>query len=150
MPHESILIVDDDPRLARAMLTRLRAVGYTVAHADTGAAALAALRDFHPHLIILDIRLPDMLGFQVCESIRAISTHRETPIVFVSANASGEDRRKAALAGGTDFLAKPCPSQTLLETVQRLCATRATTENHSSQVHDEHTAAKPHKEIAPC
>lgn len=117
---DPILVVDDDLRLARALLTRLRAAGYAASHADSGRAAIASVQASRPGLIILDIRLPDMEGFAVCESIRSLATLHDTPIIFLSGNASPEDRRKAAAAGGTEFLAKPCPPATLLKAIERL------------------------------
>jgi len=119
-----ILIVDDDPRLARGLLTRLRAAGYEAAHAEHGAGALDALKTLRPSAIILDIRLPDMDGFRVCELIRADPANGRMPILFLSANASGEDRRRALAVGGTVFLAKPCDSATLLAALRSACGER--------------------------
>ncbi len=118
---KSILVVDDDVRLARAVLLRLSAAGYQAVHADCGRAAIERAGDRVPDAVILDIRLPDMDGFDVCRHLRAMPPLRNTPIVFLSANASREDRQRAAEAGGTRFFAKPCSPPELLATLKQLC-----------------------------
>lgn len=118
---DTILIVDDDVRLARAVQSRLRAAGYTSTHADCGRAAIQAAEETQPYVIILDIRLPDMTGFDVCERLRMNPSLRGVPIIFLSANSSSADRRHAMSSGGTEFLGKPCPPDMLLATIRRVC-----------------------------
>jgi DNA-binding response OmpR family regulator len=122
--RDSILVVDDDTRLATALVMRLRAAGYNAAHAACGRAGILCAEQMRPSAIVLDIRLPDMEGFQVCESIRKIPSLHDTPIVFVSANSTQSHRARANAAGGTAFFAKPCPASLLLETIRRLCDAR--------------------------
>lgn len=121
---ELILVVDDDMKLAHAATVRLSAAGYEVAHAATGNAALELASRRTPDLVVLDIRLPDIDGFEVCERLRAMPLIQNVPIVFVSANSSAADRQRAKAVGGTEFLSKPCPSSLLLGTIKALCDRR--------------------------
>lgn len=117
MPN-TLLVVDDDLRLARAMLVRLRAAGFDVTHAIDGRAALDHALQTSPELVVLDIRLPDMSGFEVCRRLRELPQTRNTPIIFHSANSSQKEREHANAAGGNQFLAKPCSSTDLLAAIR--------------------------------
>lgn len=119
-----LLIVDDDIRLATAMLARLRAEGFDPAHADCARTALEAAYRMRPSVVVLDIRLPDMDGYEVCKRLRATPSLCQTPIVFLSGNSTPEDRRRALQAGGNAFCAKPCPHGELVAAIRELLLTR--------------------------
>jgi DNA-binding response OmpR family regulator len=142
---ETILVVDDDFRLAKALVLRLRAVGYAPTHAGCGLQAVDEACKVGFSAIVLDIRLPDMTGFAVCERIRQSECNRSTPVLFLSGNSSADDRRTAMKAGGNEFLAKPCPADTLVSAIRRLCATRAA--DHEPGLHHNH-AAEPQADAA--
>ncbi len=102
-----ILIVDDRPdnlRLLHAMLTQ---AGYDVRRAINGATALMGVRAILPDLILLDINMPDMDGYEVCRRLKQDPVTREIPVIFLSALDEGLDKVKAFSAGGVDYVTKP-------------------------------------------
>jgi two-component system, OmpR family, KDP operon response regulator KdpE len=101
---DHVLVVDDEPQFLRALATSLRGAGYDVATATTAAEALAAAGLRPPDAVILDLRLPDGSGTDVCRELRTWSA---APIVLVSA-VGDEDEKIAALdAGADDYVTKP-------------------------------------------
>lgn len=102
---ERILIVEDDEAIAQGIEYQLASEGYRVLVAGSGGDALKSLSVFDPHLILLDIRLPDMNGFDVCKMIRAEG--RNMPILILSALDGESDRVLGLELGADDFIAKP-------------------------------------------
>jgi DNA-binding response OmpR family regulator len=134
-----ILVVDDTEmniKLLRALLT---GAGYEVLTARGGEEGLAvALRD-DPELILLDIMMPDLSGFEVCERLRAAEPTRRTPIVFLTALHELEDHVKGMDAGGDDVLTKPVNKLELLTRVRsllRLKGLAAQVEDQRRLIHD--------------
>lgn len=103
----SILIVDDTPANLRLLSEMLAAQGYAVRPAPDGALALAAVQAEPPDLILLDIRMPEMDGYEVCERLKADRQTRDIPVIFISALGETEDKLKAFAAGGVDYITKP-------------------------------------------
>jgi two-component system, OmpR family, response regulator len=124
MKKTRILIVDDDPNAAGWLKSALeRTDRYEVRTETRGRQALAAARQFRPQLILLDVDMPDADGGEVAFQIRADSTFRETPIVFLTAIVSEEEAGASGLlSGGYQFLSKSMPVETLLCRVQELLA----------------------------
>jgi two-component system, OmpR family, KDP operon response regulator KdpE len=108
-PH--VLVVDDEEQILRALRTSLRAAGYDVETADTGAGALATAALRPPEAVILDLVLPDKSGIEVC---RALRTWSSAPVIVLSA--VGEEREKVAAldAGADDYVTKPVGLDELL------------------------------------
>ena len=102
---ERILIVEDDEAIAQGIEYQLASEGYRVHVSGNGEDALKSLSVFDPHLILLDIRLPDMSGFDVCRMIRAEG--RNMPILILSALDGESDRVLGLELGADDFIAKP-------------------------------------------
>jgi two-component system OmpR family response regulator len=100
-----ILIVDDEASIVDAVATALRYEGFTVEEARNGRDALAAVERFEPNLLILDWRLPDIEGIDICRRLRARGL--ETPILFLTATDGIEDKAEALSAGGNDYVTKP-------------------------------------------
>ena len=100
----TILIVDDEPSIADALTYALSTEGLHAEWCGTGAAALTHIQTSPPALVVLDVGLPDMTGFDVCRGIRA-STN--TPILFLSARAEEVDRILGLELGGDDYISKP-------------------------------------------
>jgi two-component system OmpR family response regulator len=100
-----VLVVDDEPNIAALLAATLRLTAYDVRTAGTGAEALAAADDFQPDLVVLDVMLPDLDGFQVAQRLR--SSHAVMPVLFLTARDSVEDRIAGLTAGGDDYVAKP-------------------------------------------
>jgi len=99
-----VLIVDDEPQILRAMRINLRARGYEVVVADTGAAALAAAAATRPDIVVLDLGLPDLDGVDVIHGLRGWT---RVPIVVLSGRAESRDKVGALDAGADDYVTKP-------------------------------------------
>ncbi|MET4226302.1 response regulator transcription factor [Oerskovia enterophila] len=106
-----VLVVDDDAGLVRALAINLRAHGWDVTVAMTGAEALDAAASARPDVILLDLGLPDLSGFEVIEGIRGWSV---VPIVVLSARQLGDDKVDALDAGADDYVTKPFAMNELL------------------------------------
>ncbi|MDQ7064804.1 MAG: response regulator [candidate division KSB1 bacterium] len=102
-----ILLVDDDLSTREAMQFLLEEAGYQVEFADDGPAAISAAQRLHPDLILLDIMMPGMDGYQVARTLKSQKHLRDIPIIALSARAMVEDQQKAHEAGCEDFLTKP-------------------------------------------
>jgi len=104
---ERILIVDDELGARSALVTLLRREGFEVLEACDGPSALAQCASFRPDLILLDILMPGMDGFEVCRRIKATPETRLTPVVLITGLSATEDRINGINAGADDFLSKP-------------------------------------------
>ena len=127
-PTESnckILIVDDVPDNLRLLSTTLTSQGYQIRCAKTGTMALMGVRNDLPHLILLDINMPDLDGYQVCEQLKADPLTSSIPIIFLSAQDDIQDRVKAFTIGGADFIGKPFQIEEVLVRVQNQLALQA-------------------------
>src|SRR6202046_1156389 len=111
---ERILIVDDELGARTALATLLRHEGFEVRDVSDGPAALVACATFRPDLILLDIVMPGMDGFEVCRRIKATPETRLTPVVLITGLSATVDRIKGINAGADDFLSKPIDFNELL------------------------------------
>ncbi len=103
----NILVVDDTPANLQVLAGMLKERGYKVRPAPSGKLALTAARRDPPDLILLDINMPDMNGYEVCERLKADDTLRDIPVIFISALTEPLDKVKAFATGGVDYLTKP-------------------------------------------
>ena len=117
---ERILIVDDESAARIALATLLRREGFDVRDVSDGAAALAECASFRPDLILLDIVMPGVDGFEVCRRIKATPETRLTPVVLITGLSATEDRIKGINAGADDFLSKPIDFNELLARTRSL------------------------------
>ena len=99
-----VLIVEDEPALARALAVTLRASRYEATVAHTGAGGLEAMASWHPDLVVLDLGLPDLDGIEVLRALRAWSA---VPVVVLSARQTSDDKVEALDAGADDYVTKP-------------------------------------------
>jgi DNA-binding response OmpR family regulator len=106
MPH-TILVADDEPALLRLMEFVLAKQGHNLITATNGEEALAEARRQRPDLIVLDIMMPRMDGYQVAEAIRADDDLKGTPIIMLSAKAQDEDIARGLEAGVDQYVTKP-------------------------------------------
>ena len=120
----SILIVDDTPANLRLLSQMLAGQGYHVRPVPDGPLALAAVRAEAPDLILLDIRMPEMDGYQVCERLKADPQARDIPIIFISALDATQDKVRAFHAGGVDYITKPFQAAEVLARVETHLALR--------------------------
>jgi CheY-like chemotaxis protein len=116
--NATILVVDDSRVGRMAVEGTLKAEGHRVIEAENGNEALEVLEQLKPDLLVLDVRMPGMDGFELCAKIRAKPDLRRIPIIFVSAACSIEERSKGLQAGADDFLRKPFEPHELAERVK--------------------------------
>src|SRR5436190_4859392 len=102
-----IIVVDDQPANLKLMEDMLRQQGYGVRSFPRGRMALAAASQQPPDLILLDINMPEMSGFEVCQRLKADNKLASIPVIFLSALNETEDKVKAFRAGGVDYVTKP-------------------------------------------
>ncbi len=100
-----VLVVDDEENLAFIVTSAFRIAGFEVARAATGNEALREVARWHPHLVVLDVMLPDLDGFDVCRLLRADGL--DVPVIFLTARDTTEDRLRGLTIGGDDYLTKP-------------------------------------------
>lgn len=113
-----ILVVDDTPANLRLLTDILTQSGYTVRPAPNGALALKSAQVSPPNLILLDIMMPGLSGYEVCEHLKADPRTRDIPILFISALTESLDKVKAFTAGGVDYITKPFQVEEILARVQ--------------------------------
>jgi DNA-binding response OmpR family regulator len=113
-----ILVVDDDLELQRLIAFALRQEGYLVVEAADGPSALTTFEGEHPDLVLLDVNLPRLNGFEVLKTIR--SRGATTPVMMLTVRAAEEDQVKGLDLGADDYLAKPFSPRTLLARVRAL------------------------------
>src|SRR5262249_31929942 len=101
------LVVDDDAVSSRALAIALRNARLDAAEAPDPEMALEALRQEQFDLILLDIEMPQMSGFKLCEKLRALPGYRKTPVIFVTVHTEFENRMHTVLSGGNDLISKP-------------------------------------------
>jgi len=107
VPEATILIVDDTASNLRLLVDMLTARGYAVHEAVDGPTALAAAHELHPDLILLDIFMPGMDGYEVCEKLKADPATREIPVIFISALSDTDNVVKGFDVGAADYITKP-------------------------------------------
>ena len=112
-----ILVVDDEPDSLALVTDILRGAGYSVRPADQGQLALESISTKIPDLILLDIRMPGMDGFQVCRHLKARDESRGIPLIFLSGSTEMEERVEGLRLGAVDFIHKPFRSEELLARV---------------------------------
>ncbi|HEY9707058.1 MAG TPA: response regulator, partial [Oculatellaceae cyanobacterium] len=103
----NILVVDDTPANLRLLVGILTEKGYKVRPVPNGELALSAARGFPPDLILLDIMMPEMNGYEVCSELKADERTRDIPVIFISAINDVLDKVKAFSVGGVDYITKP-------------------------------------------
>ncbi|MBN1267500.1 MAG: response regulator transcription factor [Anaerolineales bacterium] len=107
MEEAHILVVDDDEIVARTIERSLRAGGFQVSVVHSGVEALQTARRNHPDLLVLDVLMPGMDGYEVCRQIRKDPILEELPVLFLTAKGKEEDRIMGLRAGADDYLSKP-------------------------------------------
>jgi DNA-binding response OmpR family regulator len=115
-----ILIVDDTPKNVKLLADVLSVKGYEVETAASGKEALEKVNNVTPDLVLLDVVMPNMTGYEVCRQIRANPQTEMLPVVMVTALDPGEERVKGIEAGCDDFLSKPINQPELLARVRSL------------------------------
>ncbi|SEH04376.1 PAS domain S-box protein [Candidatus Venteria ishoeyi] len=116
--NKNILIVDDDAEGVRFLSRILKQEHYTVRAALNGTAAFKSIKTKTPDLILLDVNMPDMSGFEVCRRLQAMEAFCEIPILFISAREKTADKLKGFEVGGSDYITKPFTPEEVLARVK--------------------------------
>ena len=117
---DRILVVDDEPDIVALVAYHLARAGYRVSTASNGTEALQAARDEQPALIVLDLMLPELSGFQVLERVRADRTLTDIPVLMLTARREEPDRVQGLSLGADDYLVKPFSPQELVLRVRNI------------------------------
>jgi DNA-binding response OmpR family regulator len=118
-PRSTVLLVEDDPDLLRFAQVTLRLGGYRPLTATDGQTALKLARKARPHLMVLDLRLPELDGWHVLQTLRAAPETARLPVLVLTASAGPADKDRALAAGVADYLVKPVSADALLAAVER-------------------------------
>src|SRR5262245_42180671 len=115
--NERILVVDDTPANIQTVSAILKASGYQLSVATSGHQALDVLRHVRPDLILLDVMMPELDGFDTCRRIKSDDTWRDIPVIFLTAKTETADIVKGFEIGAVDYVAKPFNAHELLARV---------------------------------
>ena len=130
-PHR-ILVVDDEPNIVDVLAMALRYQGFEVGTAGTGETALAEAAAFKPQLMILDVMLPDMEGFEVARRLRGRGAG--IPIIFLTARDATEDKVRGLTLGGDDYVTKPFSLEELVARIRSILRRTGEAEPESSRL----------------
>lgn len=115
----SVLVVDDEPNIVLALEFLVKQAGYEVRSASDGDAALQAMADHLPDLILLDVMMPKRDGFDVCQTIRANPAWKGVRIIMLTARGRDIDQEKGMALGADDYITKPFSTRDVVELVKR-------------------------------
>lgn len=115
-----VLVVDDEPNILRSLAQYLSTEDFTVEMASSGMEALEKVDSFIPELILLDVMMPGMDGFEVLDKVKANPAHTRTPVIMLTARDQSADVLKGYQSGATSYLVKPFDMDELLETINQV------------------------------
>lgn len=115
-----VLLVDDEPGILTALEFLVRSEGYQVFTAGNGEQALALAQEHLPHLIVLDVMMPGLDGFQTALRIRAIPQLEDCRIIFLTAKGTVQDRRQGYDSGAEIYITKPFDNDRLMDAINEL------------------------------
>lgn len=119
MTDATILVVDDDPDAIEIVSTYLEAKGYRVASAADGREALAKIEEIHPALILLDVMMPGMDGWEVARIVKNHPDFTDIRVVMLTARSDFTDKQEGLRAGADDYIVKPIRLEELGQKVER-------------------------------
>ena len=129
--RRTVLVVEDDAPLRRMISLFLRAAGYRVCAAEDGPTGLALARDERPDLVLLDLMMPGLDGWEVLRRIKGDALTAAIPVLVLTASADLPFTEQALLLGATSFLTKPIDSRVLVEHVDAVVGQTAGQEEHA-------------------
>jgi two-component system, OmpR family, alkaline phosphatase synthesis response regulator PhoP len=135
MPSK-ILAVDDEKHIVRLVQINLQKAGYEVATASTGREALERVAEFHPDLIVMDVMMPEMDGFEALKKLKESPETREIPVIMLTAKAQDADVFRGWQSGADLYLTKPFNPAELLTFVKRLLQSNQTPEEKTYTIDD--------------
>lgn len=118
--NKKILVADDEPAIARMVKMSLSYEGYDARTAINGFEAMESVVDWKPYLLVLDIMMPGMDGYEVCAEIKNKPETKNIKVIFLTARGSSGDERKGFAVGGDDFIVKPFDPEVLIEKIKEL------------------------------
>jgi two-component system, OmpR family, alkaline phosphatase synthesis response regulator PhoP len=121
----SILVADDEPNIVLSLEFLLKQAGFRVRTASDGEAALAAIAEEPPDLVLLDIMIPGRDGYAVCQEIRSNPAWRDVRIIMLTAKGGDIQREKGLSLGADEYVTKPFSTRELVEQVRRMLAPRS-------------------------
>src|SRR3954447_4402349 len=127
-----VLVVDDEPNIVDVISMALRYEGFDVAAAGTGEQALAQVDAFKPNLMVLDVMLPDMEGFEVAQRLGA--DRAQVPIIFLTARDATADKVRGLTTGGDDYVTKPFSLEELVARIRTILRRTGMAEPESSRL----------------
>ncbi len=122
MNKKKVLIVEDEESLLKLESILLISKGFDVKGVSNGRAALESVAEEKPDLILLDIMLPEIDGFEVCRQIKSDPSTRQIPVIMLTAKKSREDMVRGEKVGADWYITKPFKSAMVIETIQRFLA----------------------------
>jgi CheY-like chemotaxis protein len=114
-----ILVADDDREVRELILFTLRFAGHEVLGATNGEECLKMAKEHKPDLILMDVRMPKMNGYEACQALKADPATQAIPVIFLSARGQEADVQAGLLAGGADYMIKPVSPDQLTKKVNR-------------------------------
>jgi two-component system OmpR family response regulator len=127
-----LLVVEDDPNILELLSASLRFAGFDVSTATSGSAAVNAAKDRRPDLVVLDVMLPDLDGFEVIKMMREGGTR--TPVVFLTARDATDDKIRGLTLGGDDYVTKPFSLEELTARIRAVLRRTSAGETESSRL----------------
>jgi two-component system OmpR family response regulator len=127
-----LLVVEDDPNILELLSASLRFAGFDVSTATSGSAAVNAAKDRRPDLVVLDVMLPDLDGFEVIKMMREGGTR--TPVVFLTARDATDDKIRGLTLGGDDYVTKPFSLEELTARIRAVLRRTTAGESESSRL----------------
>jgi two-component system alkaline phosphatase synthesis response regulator PhoP len=119
MPKK-IMVVDDEPYIARVIKFKLEQEGYTVISANDGITGLTKIKEEKPDMVLLDVMMPGMSGYEVCQKIKGDAELAGIPVVILTAKGQERDREQGFSMGASDYITKPFSPNRLLELVKSI------------------------------
>jgi two-component system, OmpR family, alkaline phosphatase synthesis response regulator PhoP len=120
-----ILVIDDEPYILRSLSYLLQREGYEVETASNGEEGLQRVRSLHPPLMFLDIMMPRMNGYEVCEQVKQDPSLENTYVIMLSAKGQQIDRERGLLGGADEYMTKPFSPREVAQRVRAILAERA-------------------------
>jgi DNA-binding response OmpR family regulator len=120
-----ILIVDDEPNIVLALELLMKKEGYEVHTVDDGERAVQAAKDLQPDLILLDIMMPKMDGYEVCQRIRSDALLKDVSIIMLTAKGREVEREKGLALGADHYITKPFSTRQVVMKVKEILAARS-------------------------
>lgn len=121
---QRILIVDDEPNIVLALELLMKREGYEIQSVDDGQKAFDAVREFRPDLIILDIMMPKMDGYEVCQRIRADASLKDISIIMLTAKGREVEREKGLALGADYYITKPFSTREVMLRIKEILSAR--------------------------